>query len=286
MGVDVDPLDACFGATVDGLELRRLDDRRWGEIRAAWIEYALLIFPGQFLTKGEQNDFARRFGELEFRASPITNVGRDGTVHSAPDDDRITSMRGNEGWHHDSTYMPVQAIGAVVTAEIVPSTGVATGFADMRAAYDALDDDTQTLLDGLTAKHSLEYSQGRAGYLPTKNAEGGYDLYGYHDGPAPVRPLTKVHPETARVNLLAGRHAHDVSGMDPDESETFLDALNDAACDPSRTFFHEWKVGDVVVWDNRRLAHCATPFDLTEPRRIWHARIAGDPATETALNYR
>lgn len=285
-GVEIRPLDASFGATVTEIDLRRLDDATWNLVHDAWIEYALLIFPGQFLAKHEQNEFALRFGDLEFPASPITNVDRDGSIRSDPADDRVKSLRGNEGWHHDSTYMPVQAKGAVVTAEIVPSEGGATGFADMRAAYDALDDATHERLGGLTAKHSLYYSQRRAGYLPTPNADGGYDMYGYHDGPVPVRPLTKVHPDTGRVNLVVGRHAHDVGGMEPDESEAFLDALDDAACRPTNCWFHRWSVGDAVVWDNRRLMHCATPFDLTQPRRIWHARIAGDPATETALNYR
>jgi len=284
-GAEFVPLDTCFGAIVTGVDLRRLDDRTGNQIHDAWIEYALLIFPDQFLTKAEQDDFARRFGDLEFGAAPISNLDKDGNIHSAADDDQVKSIRGNEGWHHDSTYMPVQARGAVVTAEIVPSAGAATGFADMRDAYDALDDQTRAVLEGATAKHSLYYSQGRSGYLPSKNAAGGYDMYGYHDGPVPVRPLTKVHPDTGRVNLLAGRHAHEMTGMAPDESEAFLDTLNENACDPSRTWFHQWAVGDAILWDNRRLMHCATPFDLTEPRRIWHPRIAGDPATETALNY-
>ncbi len=284
-GVEIERLDACFGATVTGIDLRRLDAASWTTVHDAWIEHALLIFPDQFLDRNDQDEFARRFGDLEFGAAPITNVDRDGTIHSDADDDRVKSIRGNEGWHHDSTYMPVQALGAVVTAEIVPSEGAATGFADMRAAYDALDDETKSLLDGRTAKHSLHYSQGRAGYLPTKNAAGGYDMYGYHDGPEPVRPLTKVHPDTGRANLLVGRHAHDVPGLSAAESEAFLDRLNEEASHPSRCWFHHWRVGDVVVWDNRRLMHCATPFDLTEPRRIWHTRIAGDPTTESALNY-
>ena len=132
----------------------------------------------------------------------------------------MKSLRGNEGWHHDSTYMPVQAKGAVFSAEIVPSAGAATGWADMRAAYEALDDETRDRVAGLCAHHSLYYSQGRAGYLPSKqNDKGGYDQYGYHDLDTPLRPLVKVHPDTGRPNLLIGRHAHDIVGMDPDESE-------------------------------------------------------------------
>src|SRR5256885_3907034 len=137
--ISVEPVDATFGAVVTGLVLRSLDDATWRMVHAAWLEYALLIFPGQHLTRDEQNAFARRFGELEFEAAPLSNIDLAGKVHFEADDDRVKSLRGNEGWHHDSTYMPIQAKAAVFTAEIVPSTGAATGWADMRAAYEALD---------------------------------------------------------------------------------------------------------------------------------------------------
>jgi alpha-ketoglutarate-dependent taurine dioxygenase len=273
---ELDPLDATFGGIVRGVELRALDDEAWQALHDVWVDRALLIFPGQFLTRAEQDEFAGRFGDLEFPASPIANIDADGTVHSEPDDDRVKGLRGNEGWHHDSTYMPLQAKGAVFTAEIVPREGAATGWADMRAAYEALDEATQRLVQGLSAYHSLTYSQGRAGYLPSKrSAKGGYEGYGYHDGETPLRPLVKVHPETGRPNLVIG----------PDESERFLDDLADAACQPPRIYHHHWTVGDAVVWDNRRLMHQGTPFDMTQPRRMWHTRIAGDRPYELATNY-
>jgi alpha-ketoglutarate-dependent taurine dioxygenase len=282
--LDIEPLDATFGAVVRGVEVRSLDDATWEALHAAWLDYALLIFPGQFLTQDEQNAFARRFGELEFPATQISNIGRSGRVHYEPGDDVVKGLRGNEGWHHDSTYMPVQAKGAVFSAEIVPSEGAATGFADMRAAYEALDDATRARLEGLTALHSLNYSQARAGYLPSKKTEkGDYLGYGYDQQPY-LRSLVKVHPGTGRPNLLIGRHAHAVSGMTPEESERFLDELVEWACQPPRTYHHQWTVGDTVVWDNRRLMHRATPFDMTQPRRMWHTRIAGDRESELALN--
>lgn len=280
----LEPLDATFGAVVRGVELRSIDDTTWAELREAWLEFALLVFPGQFLTRDEQDAFARRFGDLEFTAAPISNIDRTGAVHSDPDDDIVKALRGNEGWHHDSTYMPVQAKGAVFSAEIVPGSGAATGFADMRAAYEALDEATRALIGGLSAHHSLEYSQGRAGYLPRPNDAGTYPGYGYHGGPRPLRPLVKVHPETRRANLLAGRHAHDIVSMTPEASEALLDRLNDDACAGRRVHHHEWTVGDAVLWDNRCLMHRATPFDMTEPRRMWHTRIAGDPVSEAALD--
>jgi alpha-ketoglutarate-dependent taurine dioxygenase len=182
--------------------------------------------------------------------------------------------------------MPLQAKGAVFSAEIVPTVGAATGWADMRAAYEALDDDMRARLSTLSAFHSLYYSQERSGYLPSKRDEnGGYGMYGYHDKEPSLRPLVKVHPETGRPNLLIGRHAYGIVGMDPDESEQLLDHLNEWACQPPRIYFHQWEVGDAVIWDNRRLMHRATPFDMTEPRRMWHTRIAGEAASELALNH-
>jgi alpha-ketoglutarate-dependent taurine dioxygenase len=157
----------------------------------------------------------------------------------------------------------------------------------MRAAYDALDEETRRAVENRMAYHSLYYSQARAGYLPSKRDErGGYGMYGYHDKEPSLRPLVKVHPETERPNLLIGRHAYGVVGLAPEESERFLDELNEWACQRPRVHFHHWAPGDAVVWDNRRLMHRATPFDMTQPRRMWHTRIAGDPASELAVNHR
>jgi alpha-ketoglutarate-dependent taurine dioxygenase len=284
--LDITPLkDVTFGAVVRGVQLRSIDDETFAAIYDAWIDYALLIFPDQFLTTSEQDTFARRLGELEFKATPISNLGRDGTVHSDPDDDVVKSLRGNEGWHFDSTYMPVQAKGAVFSAEIVPAGGADTGWADMRAGYDALDDATKDHLADLEAYHSLYYSQGRSGYLPRKKEDGSYGMYGYHDLEPSLRPLVKYHPVTGRPNLLVGRHAYGIVGMDEDESVALLDKLVEDACQPPRVYHHKWTVGDAVLWDNRCLMHRGTPFDMTEPRRMWHTRIAGERSSELAANH-
>lgn len=286
--LQVQPLEGVtFGAVVHGVELRSLDDATWAALHEAWLEHALLIFKGQFLTQAEQDDLARRFGDLEFTAAPISNLDKDGNVHFDPADDVVKSLRGNEGWHHDSTYMPVQAKGAVFSAEIVPSEGAATGWADMRAAYEALDDDMKAFLADKQAYHSLVYSQARAGYLPSEDKKldgGGYQHYGMQDPTPRLRQLVKVHPDTGRPNLLIGRHAHNIVGMDAAESERLIDELIETACQPPRVHFHQWDVGDTVIWDNRRLLHRGTPYDMTQPRRMWHTRIAGDPETEAALN--
>jgi alpha-ketoglutarate-dependent taurine dioxygenase len=277
---EIHPLDASFGAIVTRLKLAALDDAAWRELYAAWLEYALLIFPGQHLARAEQVAFAKRFGSLEFEIAPISNVKSDGTLITDPDNDVLKVLKGNMGWHCDSTYMPVQAKGAVFSAEVVPSAGGATGWADMRAAYDALDSALRAKVEGLSAYHSLYYSQAKLGHFPKKGSS--YSGYGFHDGPVPLRPLVKVHPETGRKSLLIGRHAHNIPGMEAAESERLLEELVDFACRPPRIYHHDWSPGDAVIWDNRCLLHRATAWDMSEPRVMWHSRIAGDPASESA----
>ena len=150
----------------------------------------------------------------------------------------------------------------------------------MRAAYDALDAGTRARVAGLSAFHSLYYSQAKLGHVPGDGSQ--YSGYGFHDQDPPLRPLVKVHPETGRPSLLIGRHAYGIPGMEEEESARLLQELLDFACRPPRVYHHRWNPGDAVVWDNRCLLHQACPWDMTEPRVMYHARIAGDPATESA----
>ncbi|HTP77443.1 MAG TPA: TauD/TfdA family dioxygenase [Rhizomicrobium sp.] len=278
--MQIQPLPASFGARVGGVALAALDEPAWRALYDAWLRYALLIFPEQHLSREQQVAFARRFGALEFALAPISNVRPDGSLRDARDDDVIKVLRGNMYWHADSTYMPVQAKGAVFSAERVPAKGGETGWADMRAAYDALDAQTRERIEGLSAYHSLHYSQSKLGHTPKAGSE--YSGYGFHDGPVPLRPLVKTHPETGRKSLLIGRHAHNIPGMEPAESERLLESLAAFACRPPRVHYHRWSPGDVVVWDNRCLLHRAMPWDMSEPRIMWHSRIAGDSVSEAA----
>ena len=272
---EVEPLkDTTFGAVVTGLKLAEIDEATFAELYRNWLDYALLVFPGQHLSNAEQVAFAKRFGTPEFELAPISNVRPDGTVRPEDNaDDVIKVLKGNMGWHCDPTYMPVQAKGAVFTCHVAPGEGGETGWADMRAAYDALDPTMKARIAPLSARHSLRYSQGKVGL-------GDYKGYGMTETEAPLRPLVKTHPETERRCLMVGRHAHAVTGLEADESERLLDELAAFACQPPRTYHHRWAPGDAVVWDNRALMHRACPWDMTEPRVMWHSRIAGDPVSE------
>ncbi len=277
----VETLDASFGATVRGVSLATLSSDQFEHLHAMWLRYGLLVFPEQHLTKAEQVAFAKRFGELEFELAAISNVRSDGSLRSDDNSDDVVSiLRGNMAWHPDSTYMPVQARGAVFSAHVVPRSGGETEFADMTASYEALDDVTREMVEGCRAYHSLYYSQAKVGHQAGESSTGDYSGYGFHRHATPLRPLVKVHPETGRKSLLIGRHAYGVTGMSPARSEAFLSDLLESACQPPRIVSHRWSVGDVVLWDNRCLLHRARPWDMSEPRVMYHSRIAGDPVTE------
>ncbi len=279
----VEPLDATFGAIVTGVRVAELDAAGFEALYRTWLDYALLIFPGQHLTRDEQIAFARRFGPPEFEIAPISNVRADGSVRPEDGaDDVIKVLKGNMGWHCDSTYMPVQAKGAVFTAHVVPDEGGETGWADMRAAYDALDSATRERIADLKAYHSLRYSQGKLGH--EHKAGSAYSGYGMTVEEPPLRPLVKIHPETGRKCLAVGRHAFGIPGLGEDESERLLEDLAAFATQPPRVYHHKWAPGDAVVWDNRALMHRACPWDMTKPRVMYHSRIAGDPASEFAAH--
>jgi alpha-ketoglutarate-dependent taurine dioxygenase len=275
----LEPLPATFGAVVTGVRVAELSDEAFRALYAAWLDYALLILPGQDLTTDEQVAFARRFGPLEFELAPLSNVRSDGSLR--PDDgsdDVMKVLKGNMGWHQDSTYMPVQAKGAVFTCHVAPRSGGETGFADMRAAYDALPEALRARIEGRSAYHSLAVSQCRLGHVHRQGSA--YSGYGMDVKEPPLRPLVKTHPETGRKCLTIGRHAYGVPGLDPHESDRLLGDLVDFACQPPRVWHHAWTAGDAIVWDNRALLHRATPWDMTEPRVMYHSRLAGDAVSE------
>ena len=275
-------IDATLGAVVTDVDLNAVDDDIWAKIHAAFLRYGVLVFPDQHLSKEAQGVFAHRFGDrMEGRATGrISNERSDGSMTTAKDE-AFRLQRGNEGWHIDSTYMPLAAKAGMLSAIKVPPVGGQTEFADMRAAWEALDAATQAKLEGLSAYHSLYRSQKQIGFIHKTD-----QLYGFHTKGAPLRPMVKTHPETGRKSIYAGRHAYDIPGMSAEESEQFLSELMDRACQPPRIYSHNWQVGDLVVWDNRCIMHRAAPYDTTRHARVLQSsRVSGELGTEMAPTF-
>jgi len=274
---------ATLGAVITNIDLAKLDDATWKIVEDAFLEYGVLVFPGQGLSPEDQYDFACRFGNIEVtrpggegQTAYISNQKPDGKLYS-PEEVRFMQLRGNEGWHVDSTYMPLAAKAGLLQANVVPAEGGGTGFADMRAAYDALDPAMRERVEGLSGFHSLYASQAKIGQtVPTGSG------YGYHTKGAPLRPLVRTHPVTGRKSLCIARHIFRMPGLEDEEAMQLLAELLMFACQPPRVYFHEWTVGDLVVWDNRCVLHRAMPYDFNETRVLRMNRIAGDPASELA----
>ncbi len=283
MTIDIEATDATLGAVVTGIRIGEMDEKTWDAVENAFHQYGVLVFPGQHPTPDQQFAFAQRFGDIEhlsgkrpMKVSPISNRKPDGTL-LAGDEHGARILRGNEGWHTDSSYMPLSAKASILTALVVPSKGGQTEWADMRAAYDALDDETRQRIEGLSAYHSLFHSQAKIGHEVAVGAG-----YGFYAGDKPLRPLVKTHPVTGRKALFIGRHAYGIPGLGEEESERLLTQLAEFACRPPRTYMHDWQAGDTVIWDNRCVMHRARPYDGSEPRVLQHTRIAGELATELA----
>ncbi|MDG2005149.1 MAG: TauD/TfdA family dioxygenase [Novosphingobium sp.] len=281
MNFTVEPIDATFGVMVTDLDASTLDDDSFAQLYALWLDHALLVLPQQHLTREQQIAFAGRFGPAESGIFDISTVRPDGDLRREEieeDASFLNMLRGNYDWHADGSYGPALAKGAVYSAQVVPKQGGETGWADMRAAHDALDDELRARVETLAARHSIQRGQARRGLVhDERNIELGPEFN-------PLRSLVRRHPETGRKSLMMGRHAYSVPEMTDTESRIFLDGLVEFACRPPRVYFHDWQPGDVVVWDNRSLLHCVKPWDMREPRVMWHAGISGSPESDSILS--
>ncbi|MDP6953806.1 MAG: TauD/TfdA family dioxygenase, partial [Alphaproteobacteria bacterium] len=239
MSLKIEPLDGAFAAVVHGVALSgTLPDAVFEAIMAAWHEHAVLVFPGQHLDNETQAAFSRRIGPLEnvsifknrgpdtpngerLEFADITNRGSDGGL-VAPGTSEKKLLEGNTFWHTDSSFKAVPAKASLLSARAVPSRGGETEYADMRAAYDALDADMKVWLENKTAIHSYAYSQGLVG---------GTELVVDFSLLPPVEhPLVLTHPVTGRKALYLGRHASHIVGEDEGESRALLNKLCEDAC--------------------------------------------------------
>ncbi|MCY3883873.1 MAG: TauD/TfdA family dioxygenase [Gammaproteobacteria bacterium] len=276
MAIAIRPSGVSLGAEVTNVRLGQLSPTEWAVIEDAFHEFGVLTFPKQFLKEDEQIQFARRFGELEHVSVPISNQRKDGSI-VGEDAHRYWILRGNERWHHDSSFMPLAAKASSLTAVVVPSDGGQTEWADARAGYDALDSNIQEKLETLCARHSNYWSHEQLGQ-PTHTGEG----YGFHTHGAPLRPLIKIHPVTNRKAVYSGRHAYGIEGFSPEESFKLLKELIEFIAQPPRVWGIDWEPGDFAIFDNRCIMHRVQPYDYSEARVMRHTRVAGDPLTEFA----
>ena len=244
------PANSSIGAIVSGLEIPSIQTDVFQHIYELFLERSVVVFKQVDIDQEQHIEFSKRFGKLERTLSKrtnrpeislLSNVTKDGRV-AGPDDSLGLFLKGNRSWHTDSSFKVVGAKASLLRAVEVPETGGDTEWADMRAAWADLDPSRQSSLEGLIAIHSYHYSQGLIGGTDLlKSSE-------WDDLPPVEHPLVRIHPETGVKCLFLGRHICQIKGMSEAASQTLVDELTEAACQPPRGFRHQWNRGDVAVY--------------------------------------
>src|SRR3989449_2068972 len=287
MNMSIRQIHPVFVGEVSGVDITRpLSPDEVAAIEAGMDRDAVLVFRDQKITDEQQMAFSRNFGALEdARGGNITkpedkrlqtgmndvsNLGRDG--QPLPRDSRARLFNlGNMLWHSDSSFRAVPAKYSLLSARVVNPTGGNTEFADMRAAYDALDASTKALVEDLICEHSLMYSRGSLGMLDYSEEERAMFR--------PVRQrLVRTHPVSGRKSLYLSSHAGAILGMPMPEARILLKDLNEHATQPQFGYLHHWRVGDLVMWDNRQMMHRVRRYDESQPREMRRTPAAGDAA--------
>ncbi len=284
MGISVKPLHPHIGAEIDGVDLRQpVPPETFAEIEAAFNQHAMLVFPGQMLIDEQQVAFSRLFGPLEtspdFAGSKktrirhravedVSNLDPEGRVMSA-DDSRLLFNRGNQLWHTDSSFKYVPARCSLLSAHEIPPAGGETEFADLRAAYDALSAVMKRKVDGLVAEHSILHSRAKIGFREF-NREIQSEL------PPVPQLVVRTHPGSGRKSLYLASHASHIIGWPVEEGRKLIEELIAFATEPRFVYQHRWRVGDLVIWDNRCSMHRGCAYDDTKYRRDMHRTTVSD----------
>ena len=291
MSVTITPLTPGFVGEVAGIDLTQaLTADHIAAIEAGMDQYAVLVFHDQRVTDEQQIAFSRNFGPLEpavnanvtaladrrlgLELADISNLDKNNQIFGRDSRQRMFNL-GNQLWHSDASFRAVPAKYSLLSARAVTSWGGNTEFADMRAAWDALDDATQQEIETLICEHSLMYSRGVLGFDSYTDDE----LKAFR----PVRQsLVRRHPVTGRKSLFLSAHIGTIIGWPVPEARAFVRDLTEHATQRKFVHAHQWRVGDLVIWDNRTTMHRARRYpDTGEARDMRRTTIMGDgPTTE------
>ena len=288
MSVKTRQIGPCFAAEVEDIDLSRpLSPDEVAAVHAGMDTYAVLVFHDQKIDDAQQLAFTRSLGEIEhaigtsLRApdeyrlpttfADVSNLDKDNKIFAREDRRRLFGL-GNRLWHSDSSFKAVPAKYSLLHAISVPSRGGNTEFAYMPAGYDALDAETKAEVEDLICEHSQIFSRQQLGFTDFTDEERARF--------APVRQrLVRTHPLTGRKSLYLSSHAGSIVGWPVPEARFFLRDLVEHATQRQFVYAHRWRVGDLVMWDNRQTMHRARPFPAHEPRDMRRTTLMGDAPT-------
>ena len=268
-------LGACFAAEVSPIDLRQVHDPAiLAELRAGMDRFAVLVFRDQPFTDEEQLAFAQRFdGTLHAQTSAaviaknrfgnealtdISNVGANGDILAADDRRRMSGIS-NRLWHTDASFVDPAGRYSMLSARVLPPVRADTEFADMRAAWDALPEDSRASLEGLRVHHSIVHSREVLGFQ--------FDETERARLPGAIHPLVRTIASTGRRSLYLASHASRIVDWPLPEGRLLLRDLIEHATQREFLYRHEWRPRDLVIWDNRTTMHRARPFDDRAHRR-------------------
>lgn len=269
MGAQFWPVTENFAAEVGDVDLSKpLSSDDLAAIRAAFDRYAVLVFPDQALSAGQHLDFARHFGPLETsiathrkdarlrvvaELADVSNLDENNQLWGEKSRQRMFQL-GNRLWHSDSTFKHTPAYASLLYARSIPPVGGHTEFADMRAAYDALPQETKRRIDKLVCEHSIFNSRAKLGFANFSAEE--------RAAMPPVpQVMVRTIPQTGRKCLYLASHAGRVIGMDDAQGRALIEELMAHATQRQFVYTHRWRVNDLVIWDNRQTLHRGTVFD-------------------------
>ena len=281
MSVTTRALHPLFGVEALGVDVTRLDEAAFEEVVALFEEHSVLLFRGQLLSDEAQIGFSRRFGPLEITirsiasqaATPIhvanlSNVDAEGRLIPTGDKRNLYNA-GNQMWHTDSSFKKVPAHASLLSAREVPPEGGETQFASMRVAYARLPEDTRAFLEDKVAVHSFVYSRGLVddALMPPDHAA---------QVPPVRQAMVRANPVHGRKAFYVGSHACEIEGLPTAGARALLRELREAATRSDLVYTHRWRVGDLVMWDNRCMLHRGRPWDESRHRRVMHrTTVAG-----------
>jgi taurine dioxygenase len=279
--IAVIPTTPVLGAEIRGGDLRSLDEAAFERVLRAWHDHAVVLFRGQMLSDRDLITFSRRFGDLDW--APIQETGRR-FVEGMPEIYIVSNVKvngepigslgdGEAVWHTDMSYLDMPPKASMLYALEIPTSGGNTSFCSMYAVYDALPDALKRRIAGLEIKHDGTYNSGgyvRQGVTATDDPR---------TSPGAMHPLVCTHPDTGRRMLYLGRRRNAyIGGLELAESEALLDELWSYVERPELAWEHVWRVGDLVLWDNRCTMHRRDAFD-PEQRRVMHrTQVKGESA--------
>jgi alpha-ketoglutarate-dependent 2,4-dichlorophenoxyacetate dioxygenase len=283
----IDPINRPFFAgEVSGMDLREtMTPHEVAAIIEGMDKFAVLVFRDQQIDDAQQLAFSRNFGTLEIansdvrreedrRLAPevgdVSNLGKNNDILGREDRRRLFSL-GNQLWHSDSSFKPTPAKYSLLHARVLPSKDGNTEFADMRAAYDALDDDVKAEINDLVCEHSQQYSRGVLGFDFTDDER-------QRNPPVPQR-LVRRHPGSGRRSIFLSAHAGAIRGWPMPEARALLRDLTEHATQRKFVYAHEWRLDDLVMWDNRAMMHRARRYDPAEVRELHRTTVADDRPT-------